>query len=80
MSFNMDCRDRTRRTKVLTCPASDAFLFIYRRNPWRFRILRIGQNHLDCSCRTVFGTVATVNGICIHDTKAVVHYCMTNLH
>lgn len=80
VTFYMYCLDRSCRTVVLACSASDASFFIDCRDKERILILGIFHDQTDGSHRTVSGTSQTFHVVCIYDAKVRIDHCVTCLH
>ena len=77
MPLNVYRTERTRRTQVLACSATDATLSVDDRNLRRLFVLGIHVYHQYGSRRTVTGTVATFNSIGNRQTILLNPYGMT---
>ena len=79
MTFNIDSGNRTSRTQILTCSATDTQLCVDSRNLPRFRIIGIHWNHLDGTNRAMPCAVATLMFVGIDNTVLLDPNGMTNL-
>ena len=77
MPLNVYRTERTRRTQVLACSATDATLSVDDRNLRRLFVLGIHVYHQYGSRRTVARTVATFNTIGNRQTILLNPYGMT---
>ena len=80
MPLNVYRTERTRRTQVLACSATDATLSVDDRNLRRLFVLGIHVYHQYGSRRTVTGTVATRHAICKYDTVLLGPYRVAYLY
>lgn len=78
-AFDVDCSQRSCRTYVLACAATDTPVFIDSRDAERVLVRRVFANHSDSMRRAVSGTVSTAYIVCVDDTVVVIYDCDTDL-
>ena len=79
VTLNIDSRERTRRTNILTGTTTDAGSLVDGGNQRRLLVVLIKLHHLDSTRRTMTGTVTTLHLVCQHHTVLLDPYGMTNL-
>ena len=79
VSFDVDGRERTRRTNIFAGSTADTSGIVDGRNHWRFLVVLIEWNHLDSTRRTMAGTVAALHLVCQYHAVFLDPYSMTYL-
>ena len=80
VTFYMNGCERSCRTYILACTASDALLLVNGRNLQRVFIRRIFADHPYCLGRTMSGAVAAVYIICIDYAVVKIDYGQSYLN
>lgn len=75
----MDCSQRSGRTYIFACAASDTPVFVNSRNPQPVVAVRLFSYHSYGIGRAMLRAVAAVYAICVYDTIVKVDHCYAYL-